>query len=104
MTTAVFAAKDPTRPPDHRVTVPNKVQAVNSFHVESIISGGGRKIAVINGQQVFEGGSVSGARVVKIERDAVTLSWPDLQTQTTLKKRISINQSLTKKWLKRDRN
>ena len=104
LTTTALAAKDPTRPPDHRVNDRNTPQALNTFRIESIISGGGRKLAVINGKRVFEGDSVSGARVIKIDSDAVTLSWPDQQQQTVIKKRIAINKSLTKKWVKQDRN
>lgn len=64
------AAGDPTRPSAWR-TGP---VAAPRFELQSVLLGGTRRIAFINGKAVRVGDAVGQAQVVSIERDGVTLS------------------------------
>ncbi len=68
-----------------------------NFRVDSIIVGGGRKLAVINGQRATIGETVQGARVVGIESDSVSIAVDGVY------KRIAISKPLQKKWIRRDK-
>ena len=95
---AAMAAKDPTRPPAYHRGAATVATPVQQFRVESIIRGSDRRVAVINGQRLTEGEAVDGARLIRIEADAVVLLW---QGQ---RQRIAINKPSLKKWTKRNKN
>jgi MSHA biogenesis protein MshK len=74
------AMADPTRPPlPPAATVPaaaapgSVLPPQDGYHVESIVFGATRRLAVVNGHPVHERAVVDGARVVRIERNAVVL-------------------------------
>jgi len=70
-------APDPTRPLGYEQTAGESTNNAGetSIRLNSILFGNERKIAIINGQQLREGDIIKGigARVKKIEPDAVTL-------------------------------
>ncbi|MCP5208672.1 MAG: hypothetical protein H7A01_15850 [Hahellaceae bacterium] len=66
---------DPTKPSGFsRVAAPQTVQkAANNYTLSSIVYGGGRSQAVINGRFYQQGDSVDGAKIMDIRRDSVIL-------------------------------
>lgn len=70
-------APDPTRPLgyEHALGERTNGSGESSIRLNSILFGSERKIAIINGQQLHEGDLIKGigARVKKIDADAVTL-------------------------------
>lgn len=70
------ALRDPTRPsqyvahPDHQAE-----RQEHRFHLESILYGADRRVAVIDGHAVSRGESVAGARVLSIEPTKVILEY-----------------------------
>jgi len=63
------ALQDPTKPSNFR-----KVEsAASTFQLESILISGYRRVAVINGVAVAEGETISGAKVVAIEKGSVRI-------------------------------
>ncbi|MCW8886860.1 MAG: general secretion pathway protein GspB, partial [Motiliproteus sp.] len=91
-------AKDPTRPPGRLAVASGAEPIAATYQVGSVIIGGGRKLAVVNGQRVMVGDQVDGAKVVGIKADTVVLHVEGEY------KRYTINKPLKKKWLKRDKN
>lgn len=69
-------ANDPMRPPGMAsVTSENKAPTTASFVLQQIKISADSRSAVINGQLVREGDSVSGAEVTKITSDKVVLKY-----------------------------
>lgn len=66
------ALEDPTRPARHVPTHASQ-PGQGGWLLNSTLVGPNRRIAVINGAQVSEGESVSGARVVQIHKSYVLL-------------------------------
>lgn len=68
--------RDPTRPLDYRASDAGGGQA-EALQLQSILIGGGRKLAVINGRAHREGEAIAGAegaRVQNIEPGSVTIA------------------------------
>ncbi len=67
------ALPDPTRPPTAADGSPLAAapDAPDTFTVNSILFAPARRIALLNGRMVHEGSTLGGAKVVRIERDAV---------------------------------
>lgn len=70
--------KDPTRPMNWHarsdVSVMADADPVRGLKLQGIFSASGQRSAMINGQRVVVGDEVSGATVVRIENNRVTLS------------------------------
>ena len=64
--------QDPTKPADWRASRPAKTVA-KQFKRNYILNADGRQRAMINGQRVSVGDTVSGARVLNITEGAVVL-------------------------------
>lgn len=65
--------KDPTQPSDW--AKPKKVSRVKqSYKLNYLLYADDRKQAIINGKSVVEGDQVSGAKVINISENSVTLS------------------------------
>ncbi len=64
---------DPTRPLEYS----GAVQAQKALHLDSILIGSKRKIAVINGEQFAESQWVGDKKIVAISRRSVTLRQGD---------------------------
>ncbi len=66
--------QDPTRPAgwSTRKAAP---KASRTYKLNYILHADGRKQAMINGQKVSEGDYVSGARVIRIREEAVTIEY-----------------------------
>ncbi len=77
--------RDPTRP--HTYKAGRTVEGVPSFSVNAIFVSDDRRLAIINGQRVRVGDSVSGATVVSIQKEQVTLSVSGKQFTARLKTR-----------------
>ena len=75
MTSAVSAEelRDPTRPHTYD-RVERTVDGVPSFTINAIFVSDDRRIAIVNGERVRVGDTVSGATVVSIQKEQVTLS------------------------------
>ena len=72
--------EDPTRPPNLggvEITAPEISAEIQEFKLTTILHARGRVFAVINGQRVEVGDSVSGARVVEIRTDHVKIDADD---------------------------
>jgi MSHA biogenesis protein MshK len=78
--------RDPTRPHTYN-RVEQTVDGVPSFSVNAIFVSDERRLAIINGERVRVGDSVSGATVVSIQKEQVTLSVSGKQITARLKKR-----------------
>ena len=78
--------RDPTRP--HTYTVERAtVAGVPRFSINAIFVSDERRLAIINGERVQVGDRVSGATVVSIEKEQVTLSVSGKQFTARLKTR-----------------
>ena len=77
--------RDPTRP--HTSQPGRTVEGVPSFSVNAIFVSDDRRLAIINGERVQVGDVVSGARVVSIQKEQVTLSASGKQFTARLKTR-----------------
>ena len=64
------AFRDPTRP---YTAVEQRATASPRFVVSAIIVSEDRRVAIVNGRRVGVGSSLSGARVISIEKDQLTL-------------------------------
>ena len=72
--TAAWALDDPTRPPQLGAgPVADTAAPVADWQVTSILIAGERKVAVVNGHSVVEGGQVGGAEIVRIAPTEITL-------------------------------
>lgn len=78
--------RDPTRPHTSN-RVERTVDGVPSFSVNAIFVSDDRKLAIINGERVQIGDVVSGATVVDIQKEQVTLSVSGRQLIAKLKTR-----------------
>lgn len=78
--------RDPTRPHTYN-KVERTVHGVPSFAVNAIFVSDDRRIAIINGERVRVGDVVSGATVVDIQKEQVTLSVSGKQFIAGLKTR-----------------
>ena len=78
------ALVDPTKP----VTYSPPVLSESRFHLSSILLGGKRKVAVINGKAVSEGETLGKARVVKIDKDNVLLNAGGKKIQLVLERTL----------------
>ncbi|WP_148861639.1 general secretion pathway protein GspB [Marinobacter fonticola] len=67
------ALDDPTRPSGFQAPVEAPAPQA-TFSLESIMIGGGKRLAVINGQMVREGQTLESARVVRVTPERVVLS------------------------------
>lgn len=73
LSSPALALEDPTRPSGFQAPVEApKPQA--SFSLDSIMTGNGKRLAVINGQLVREGQALDDARVLRVAPDRVVLS------------------------------
>ncbi len=77
--------RDPTRP--HTFNPGRTVEGLPSFTVNAIFVSEERRLAIINGERVQVGDVVSGARVVSIQKEQVTLSASGKQFTARLKTR-----------------
>lgn len=68
-----LALEDPTRPSGFQAPV-EAPQPEVSFSLDSIMIGGDKRLAVINGQMVREGQTLEQARVLRVAADRVVLS------------------------------
>ena len=64
------ALRDPTRP---YTAVERRAAVTPRFDVNAIIVSDDRRVAIVNGRRVGVGSSLSGARVVSIEKDQLVL-------------------------------
>jgi len=71
----VAFAGDPMRPPQFAPAEEKKAPTRSSFELQQITVSKQQSSAVINGQLVKEGDSVSGARVLRITSDKVVLKY-----------------------------
>ncbi len=62
--------RDPTRP---YTAVEQRAAAAPRFVVNAIIVSADRRVAIVNGRRVGVGSSLSGARVIAIDRDQLVL-------------------------------
>ena len=71
---AVYAIKDPTKPPDKVLEKIRMKSCDNKFYdLNAIIISKSRKIAVINGKTLSIGESIDGSQVIEIEKSSVYL-------------------------------
>ena len=78
--------RDPTRPHTFN-SVERTVDGVPSFSINAIFVSDDRRLAIINGERVRVGDVVSGATVLDIQKEQVTLSVSGKQFIARLKKR-----------------
>ncbi len=64
---------DPTRPPGHRLALPNGQKVVTRYVVSSVRLSATRRSAIINDRSVEIGDTVNGARVIAIYPSSVKL-------------------------------
>ncbi len=88
--------KDPTRPPAEQLRQQGPAVGEISYRLESVLAGADRKLAIINGKRVAEGGRIDGARVLRIEPGSVLISSQGEQ------RRLVIKSPQVKKRLKQD--
>lgn len=66
---SAWSMGDPTRPTAYR----GEVAATKNYELQSVLVGGSRKIAFINGKPLSVGDSLGSARVVSIGKNKVVL-------------------------------
>ena len=86
MSFSAHSIEDPTRP--QRVLENNNENAVSLPRLTSILFGAERRWAVINGEVVTEGESVSGFELSAIKRYGVVLVRGDENVQLSLNKEV----------------
>lgn len=83
--------QDPTRPANWQILRQSAKPAV-AFQLNYILTSDQRQQAIINGQKVSEGDWISGAKVLRITADSVTLSVDGHQRVLQVQARKSIKK------------
>lgn len=77
------ALSDPTRPPASLATVVAE-EALPGAQLQSVLISSDRRIAVINGETVRQGGKYRDATVLRVEEASVVLRYPDREERLEL--------------------